>query len=137
MEWVLIVTLSLFGLVMGIGTVFLIPSNIEPLFWLVIFVVCAYIIAKRAPNRPFLHGLLVGVVNSVWITAVHVLLIESYLPRHPQEASMMTSMPMPNSPRLMMALMGPIIGVVSGLVLGLFATVVATLVRSRDRTVTP
>src|SRR5579862_5694709 len=114
MNWSLILALSMFGLVMGIATVFVIPSTIEPVFWLAIFVVCAYIIAKRAPNHPFLHGFLTSVVNSVWITGAHVFLIDSYLPRHPQEAAMMSSMPMPNSPRLMMAITGPAIGVVSG-----------------------
>jgi hypothetical protein len=34
---------------------------------------------------------------------------------------MMTSMPLPDSPRLMMAMTGSIIGLVSGLILGLFA----------------
>jgi uncharacterized membrane protein len=33
MNWKLIFLLSLFGLAMAIATVFVIPSNIEPLFW--------------------------------------------------------------------------------------------------------
>ena len=64
----LILQLSLFGLAMGIATVFVIPSNIEPIFWLVIFGICAYIIATRCSGRYFLHGLFVSLVNSVWIT---------------------------------------------------------------------
>jgi hypothetical protein len=56
---------------MGIATVFVIPSNVEPLFWLVIFLISAWIIAVRAPGRYFLHGLMVSSVNSVWITATH------------------------------------------------------------------
>ena len=35
-DWKLISRLSLFGLAMAIATVFAIPSNIEPAFWLVI-----------------------------------------------------------------------------------------------------
>ena len=128
MNWKLILQLSMFGLVMGIGTVFLIPSNIEPIFWLVIFVVCAYFIAKRSGGRYFLHGLLVSLVNSVWITASHLALFASYVANHPKEAKMMASMPLPDSPRLMMALTGPIIGIVSGLVLGIFAIVASKLV---------
>ncbi len=42
MNWKLILQLSLFGLAMAVGTVFVIPSNVEPLFWLAIFAVCAY-----------------------------------------------------------------------------------------------
>jgi hypothetical protein len=127
MDWRLIVRLSLFGLAMGIGTVFLIPSSVEPLFWLVTFALCAYIIATRAPGRYFLHGLCVSVVNSVWITASHVLLFDQHIANHPQEAPMIKSMPLPDSPRLMMTLTGPLIGVVSGLVLGLFSVVARRL----------
>jgi hypothetical protein len=125
----LIFALSLFGLAMGIATVFVIPSSIEPIFWLAIFVVCAIVIAKRAPGKFFLHGFLVSIVNSVWITASHIIFVDSYLARHPNEAEMMTKMPMPDSPRLMMLMTGPLVGVVSGLVLGLFAFVAAKILK--------
>src|SRR5690349_1780540 len=98
LDCTLILALSAFGLAMGIATGFVIPSSIEPVFWLGIFVICAYLIAKRAPAKFFLHGLLVSLVNSAWITAAHVVLVDSYLPRHPDEAAMMTKMPMPDSP---------------------------------------
>ena len=123
MDWKLIFQLSLFALAMGVATVFVIPSNIEPAFWLVIFVLCAYLIAKRAPGKPLLHGLLLGLVNCVWITASHILFADHYLANHAREAAMMASMPMPDSPRLMMALVGPVVGLISGVILGLFALV--------------
>jgi hypothetical protein len=128
-DWKLIFQLSLLGLAMGIATVFFIPSNIEPIFWVVIFVVCAYIIAKHLAARHFLHGLLLGLANSVWITASHILLFNRYIANHPREAAMMTSMPLPDSPRVMMALTGPGIGLVSGLVIGLFALVGGKLLK--------
>lgn len=128
MNWRLIVQLSLFGLAMGVATVFLIPSSVEPFFWLAIFVTSAYIIASSAPGRYFLHGLLVSVVNSIWITGAHVLLFHRYIANHPQEAAMMASMPLPRSPRLMMLLIGPAIGVISGVVLGVFAVIASKLV---------
>ena len=130
MNWKLILQLSMFGLAMGIATVFVVPSNIEPLFWLLIFSLCAYAIATRAPGKYFLHGLLVSIVNSVWITASHVLLFDRYIANHPAEAAMMTSMPLPDSPRLMMTLTGPVFGLVSGIVLGLFSAAAARLRRS-------
>jgi hypothetical protein len=131
MNWRLILQLSLFGLAMGIATVFAIPSTIEPVFWLAVFVICAFVIAKRAPGRPFLHGLWVSLVNSVWVTSAHVLLFQQYIERHPQEAAMMKSMPLPTHPRLMMICTGPIVGLVSGVVLGLFALVASKLVGQR------
>ena len=137
MNWKLVFQLSLFGLAMGVATVFLIPSNVEPLFWLVIFAACAYIIATRCSGQHFLHGLLVSMVNSAWITASHILLFDRYIANHPQEAAMMPSMPLPGSPRLMMALMGPVVGVVSGVVLGLFAIVARKLIATRTGRAVP
>jgi len=133
MNWKLILQLSLFGLAMGIATVFAIPSSAEPIFWLVIFLVTAYLIATRAPGRYFAHGLLVGVANSVWITASHVLLFDRYIAGHAREAAMMTSMPMPDAPRLMMAMTGPVIGIVSGVVIGVLAVIASKLVARRAR----
>ena len=89
MDWKLIFQLSLFGLAMAFATVFLIPPNIEPAVWLVIFLICAYVITKRRPAGPFVHGVLLGLVNSVWITAAHILLFDRYIAGHPQEAAMM------------------------------------------------
>lgn len=135
MSWKLIVLLSLFGLAMAVATVFVVPSNVEPLLWLPILVLCAYLIARHAPSKPFLHGLVLGVANSVWVTAVHVLWFETYLAHHPSEAAMMKSTPMPVSPRLLMACVGPIVGVVSGIVIGLLAVAAAwTLKRGRGDT---
>ena len=90
MNWKLVIQLSVFGLAMGVATVFLIPSNVEPLFWLVIFGICAYIIATQCPGRYFLHGLLVSRVNSVWITASHVLLFDRYIASHPRKGNRIT-----------------------------------------------
>jgi hypothetical protein len=121
MNWKLIFQLSLFGLAMAISTVFWIPSNLEPFFWLVIFIICAYLIATHCTEKYFLHGLFVSLANSIWITAAHVLLFKSYIANHPKEAEMMTTMFLPTHPRLQMLITGPIVGLISGLVLGLFA----------------
>jgi hypothetical protein len=128
----LVVALSLFGLAMGIATVYVIPSNLEPLFWLAIFGGCAFLIAKHAPGKPFQHGFLVSLANCVWITGAHIALVGSYLSRHPNEAAMMAKMPMPDSPRLMMLMTGPVVGIVSGIVLGLFSLGASRLVKKAE-----
>ena len=131
MNWRLIITLSLFGLAMGIATVALIPSNIEPLAWLVIVVICAYIIARRAMSKFFLHGLLVSLTNSIWITASHMLLFDMYIANHPHEEAMTASMPFSAHPRIVMAVMGPLIGAASGVVLGIFSAIASKLTQRR------
>ena len=133
MNWKLIFQLSLFGLAMGLGTVFVIPSTLEPLFWLVIFLVSAYLIATRSTDRHFLHGVAVGLANSVWVTGTHVLLFARYIANHPREAAMMSSMPLPTHPRVMMLIVGAGIGLVSGIVIGLLALLARRMVASRPR----
>ena len=131
MNWKLIFQLSLFGLAMAIATVFWIPSNVEPIFWLVIFVICAYLIARSCTGKFFLHGLLVSIVNSVWITAFHVLLFKTYIANHPKESEMLSTLPMHEHPRWLMLITGPVIGVISGVVLGLFAFVASKIWKNK------
>lgn len=117
MQTKLILQLSLFGLVMAIGTVFVI-SAVEPFLWLPIFLVCAYVIAKKCEGKYFLHGFLTSLVNCVWIVGVHVLLFDAYAARHAAEMAMMAQGPMATHPRLMMVLTGPLIGDVGGIGIG-------------------
>ena len=129
MNWKLIFLLSLFGLAMGFATVFWIPSNIEWLFWLAIFVICAYLIAQRCTKKYFLHGFLVSLANCVWITLAHVGFYFTYVANHPEMQQMNARLPLRGHPRLLMVLMAPIIGALSGLVLGLFSFVASRLVK--------
>jgi hypothetical protein len=55
MNWKLVFQLSLFGLVMALGTVFFIPSSVEPMCWIVIFLVCAYVVSRRCRQKLFLQ----------------------------------------------------------------------------------
>jgi LytS/YehU family sensor histidine kinase len=127
----LIFQLSLFGLAMAFATVYFIPSNVEPLCWLAIFIVCAYLIAKNCTEKYFLNGLCVSLVNAIWITAIHILLFDTYIANHLDEAAMMTKMPIPNNPKLMMLMTGPIVGIISGLVLGLFAFTASKIMKKK------
>lgn len=132
MNWKLIFLLSLFGLAMAFGTVYFIPSSVEPICWGAIFLICAYAIAKGASRAHFLHGLLVGLVNCVWVTGAHVLLSGRYLSEHPREAMMMADprIPFGDDPRMAMLVFGPIIGIVSGIVIGVLAWIAAKLFKN-------
>src|SRR5690349_19155686 len=72
MSWRLVFGLSILGLLMAFASVFVIPRNVQHYVWLGILGVSAMVIAKRAPGRYFLHGFLVSVLNSVWVTAAYV-----------------------------------------------------------------
>ena len=124
MNWKLVFQLSLLGLIMAVGTVFVIGPSLEPLLWLVAFLASAYLIAVRAPGRYFLHGLCVGLANCFWVTAFHVLFFSRYIAGHPREAAMMSGMA---RPRLAMLLVGPVVGIISGCVIGILAIIAAKL----------
>lgn len=134
MNWKLIFQLSLFGLAMAIATVFWIPSTVEPFFWLVIFIFCAYTIAKRTHGKYFLHGFMVSIFNSVWITASHIIFYNQYIPNHPQEMEMFSKMGSSADPRMMMLLVGPVFGIIFGLILGLFSFIAGKLVKKQTAT---
>jgi hypothetical protein len=127
----LIFQLSLFGLAMALATITLIPATIEPAFWLVIFLTCAYIISQKAPGKYFLHGFCVSLVNCVWITVAHIFFSHAYLAHHPQEAAMLVNSPLAHHPRIMMLIGGSVVGIVSGLVLGLFSWLASLIFKKK------
>jgi hypothetical protein len=129
LDWKLIFALSLFGLAMAFGTVFFINPTIEMLLWLPIFIICAFLIAKFAPGRYFLHGFCTSLVNCVWITGAHVIFFSTYIVSHTEELKMFESMPWHDHPRRLMLLVGPLFGIAFGLILGLFSWVAAKLMK--------
>ena len=131
MNWKLIFYLSLYGLVMAFATISWIPFKFEPVFWLIIFIICAYLIAKKCSGLYFWNGFMVSIINSVWITTAHVIFYSSYMAHHPEMADMNANMPLQDAPRLMMAIMGPVFGAASGVVLGLFSWIASRFVGAK------
>jgi hypothetical protein len=127
----IIFLLSLFGAAMGFATVTIISSAIEPVFWLIIFIFCAVVIAKQCHSKYFLHGFLVSLLNSVWITMIHIVFYESYIAYHPQELQMMEKFPLPYSMRISMLMIGPVIGIMSGIILGLFCYIASKTIKHK------
>jgi hypothetical protein len=132
MNWKLVLQLSVFGLIMAFATVFLIPEMIEPVFWVAIFLFCAYIIAQRARSRYFWHGFFLSLVNCIWITAAHIAFYNTYITNHPNIAKMAQDHPfLPTHPRLAILITGPVFGIVCGFIIGLFAFIAAKFVKKR------
>ena len=130
MNWKLIFQLSLFGLIMAFGTITLIPEKYEFIFWLVIFIFCSIVIARICTRKYFLHGFLVSIFNSVWITIAHVAFYNSYVLHHPDMAKMGDNMHMLQThPRLLMLILSPIFGAIFGLFQGLFAFIASKIIK--------
>ncbi|MBS1528228.1 MAG: hypothetical protein JST19_21460 [Bacteroidetes bacterium] len=132
MNWKLDFQLSVFGLIMAFATVWLIPEMIEPVFWLAIFIFCAYVIAKVCNEKYFLNGFVVSLFNCIWITAAHIIFYDGYIANHPNMAKMSQQHPLlPTHPRLEMLIFGPLFGIVFGLILGLFSFIASKMVAKK------
>lgn len=129
----LILLLSLFGLAMALGSVFLIPAALEPIIWLAIFLFCAWIIANNYSGNYFMFGFLLSIFNSVWIITIHSIFYGDYIFRHLDQAEILDHLPLHNSPRLMIVLVDLVMSLISGLILGLFSLAAARIVKKRDR----
>jgi hypothetical protein len=132
----LIFILSLFGLFMGFATIYLVPAIFVRLFWLVVFIVFPYFIAKYCSRKYFLNGLLLGLLNAAWITAAHILFLNTFMVNHPHEAELASNIAtlfkIPTGSIMVIILArGAIVGLVSGLVLGLFAFIVSRIMKKK------
>jgi hypothetical protein len=122
MHWKLSFQLSMFGLIMAFGTISLIPDNVEWIFWLMIFSLCAYIIAKVCTKKYFMQGFWVNMFNCLWLIIVHYIFFDTWASNH-------HNMLIAWHPRFTQVLLGPVIGALSGLVQGLFAFIASKLVK--------
>jgi hypothetical protein len=132
MNWKLIFLLSLFGVAMAAASLFGWTKHIEPLLWLVIYVFCAWCIAKNATGKYFLHGFLVSVLNGIWISIIHASFYPLYIRNNPEMLEGFARLPPSLSPRLMMLVIGPVVGAIFGVIAGLFAFVGAKIMKRRE-----
>lgn len=133
MNWKLIFQLSVFGLIMAFATISLIPEKIEPLFWLVIALFCAYTIARVCNEKYFFNGFMVSVVNCIWITAIDMIFCVGYLKNHPDRSAVNMHLPVAlyTHPREAMLAIAPVSAIVFGLIFGLFAFIASKIVKKK------
>jgi hypothetical protein len=129
MNWKLIFTLSLFGVGMGIASLFGVTRRIEPFLWLVILLFYAWWIAKHCASKFFLHGFLVSFLNGVWISLVHAAFFAKYISSNPEVLAGFQNFPPGISRRVVMLIAGPIAGTLAGIAGGLLAWLASKLAR--------
>jgi len=135
MNWKLIAQLTLLGLAMELGSVFFIPTMVEPIVWLTLYVAYAYSIGKHCRLWRFWHGLILGVLNGIWITGTHEVFRARFLERHPEELALIDvyrSHGFGWSPRHIMAINGAASGLFWGVVVGVFAVVAGLMMKPRQ-----
>jgi len=116
MNWKLILTLSVFGVLMGIASVFGLTKGIEPLLWLVIWIFCAFWVTRQMKTKLFQHGFMVGLTTGLIALLIQVALFSTYAANNPE---INRDVPGGWSARTLFLILSPFISVISGLVLGL------------------
>ncbi len=129
MNWKVLLPLSGFGIAMGCLALFGLTKGVEPILWLLIYILSALVIAKRAGPKYFLHGFLLGVLNGIWVTLIHAYFFDTYILHNPEMLEQYQKIPQSINPRVMMFIIGPLIGAVTGVVAGLLAILAARIFR--------
>jgi hypothetical protein len=133
MNWRLILSLSLFGLVLGIASVIGLTREREWIGWLLIGAYAAWKFGTRIREEFFLHGFYLGILTGVFGSCVQALFISAYLGSNPRMVEALNALPQGLHPSAVILIMGPIIGTVIGVVYGVMAVGVGRLMSAHPR----
>jgi hypothetical protein len=129
MNWQLILSLSLLGVVMGLVSVFGFMGNQIWVLWLCMAAFCAWQFARKTRHNLFLHGFYLGIFVGVCASWVQAIFLPTYISNNPQMVEAINDLPHDLHPAFVLLIMGPIIGAASGIIVGLFALIAGKIVR--------
>jgi hypothetical protein len=134
MNWKLIFSLSLFGVIMGGLSLFgYTQHGVEPVLWLLSGLFIAYIIAKYAPKRVFMHGLWVGVIEGIMKSVITFAGWDLYIQNNDMQAF---TEPAPLAANFFTLIMGIVIGGIYGIILGLISVVFRKFIVKKSQVTT-
>jgi hypothetical protein len=131
MNWRLIISLSLLGIIFGIASVLGFTSGREWLAWLCIGIYSAWRFARRSREELFLHGFYLGILAGFFSSLIQALFVSTYLSNNPRMVEALNALPQGLHPAAIVLIMGPIIGTVSGVAFGVLAVVIGKLARRK------
>jgi hypothetical protein len=127
MNWKTIFSLSLFGFLMGIASIFGYTKGIEWILWIVIGVISAFVINKSG-GKLFLNSLLTGICMAIVNSIIQAVFIDMYIQNNP-EATQQTQDGALEFTVGLVLLMGIPIGIVYGLFIALLVWIFSKFVR--------
>lgn len=133
MNWKMILALALLGLIMGIASLFGWTQNIELVLWIIIAAVAAFPLATNKAGKPFLHGLLAGLLMGVCNSLIQFGFFEMYLANNPAAGEQFSKIPGGISARFFVVLVGPAVGLMYGVFMGLLGLIATKLVERKHR----
>jgi hypothetical protein len=132
MKWLLILTLSLFGGVMGFTSVSGLTQGIEWLLWLLIALCCAYVLSRKLQTNLFSSALIVGGVASTLNGLIQAMFLDTYLSNNLQTAEAFGQIPGGFDPRLFVVVTSMFFGLLYGAVIWLFTLLARKLMEARE-----
>jgi hypothetical protein len=124
MNWKIILLLSLFGVVMGIASLFGISQGVEWILWIIIAFASAFILSVNVTNKFFAHALFIGLLDGIYPSVIQLAFFDTYILNNPQLLEGFQQLPATVEPRLFVLVIGPFIGIVYGLFIGLITRII-------------
>ena len=132
MNWRLLAPLAVLGPLMGVLVVAgAFPRGVERLPWLLVVLACAFICARREPQRALKHAAVIGFWNGATSTLVQALMVDRLLANNPWIAESFAKQPEGFDMDFFMFMLVPFIGVAGGAVTGLMAILFVRVMKSR------
>ena len=125
MNWKVIFSLSVFGLLMSFVTLYHIPVKLEQLIWVPVFLISGYFIARYCEGKYFLTGFIVSAINCILGSVVHILLYGKYLSHHPEFVALISKLPQGLSPYAALVIIDLAKGLFLAMIAGIFAFIMA------------
>lgn len=138
MNWRLIFLLSLFGPALGTLTVLgLVPRGADRFVWAGVVGLCAFLVAKREPQRAVQHGAVIGFINGASSTAVQAFFVDTLTANNPWMVEAMAKQPPGFDFEFFVFMLVPFIGVAGGGMTALLAMWIARARASREGAAKP
>src|SRR5579863_3363082 len=131
MNWKLIFLLSLISIAMAIAEVFGLPQMLDRIFWPLILIFDAFMIARSTTEKRFLNGFMVCIFNCVWITLIHAAMFDTFAKDNPDVMSSFRNPAM--DPHTMMFLVVPMIGIITGLITGTITWIMGKFIKPQTQ----
>jgi hypothetical protein len=129
MNWRLILSLSQFGVAMGVASVLGLAQGYGGILWSLIGIFCAIWIARKLRTRHFVHGLLTGAIGGGIAPLIQVPFFSTYLTNNPRAVADLKQLPAGLSVQTFFLILILVIAVLSGLALGLLSWAAGKIIK--------
>ena len=116
--------LTLFGVAMGLASVFGYTQSFEWIYWIIIALISGAVIAKVADRQIFVKSVVVGLFMGIFTGVIQAAMFDTYLANNPKSLDGFKEIPLSLEPQYVVLFTAPFIGIAFGLIIGLIAILI-------------